>query len=177
MPSLSPLFGHAWNATWDAITAAEGAKVAGDASNGSGTASGPQLAHPFARIHITEAITVAGVALPGEVDVTILQAGPTQVFLRMNTPVGPLMIVETVTPVAPLRLRVLHAVYAHPLLPSVVALAVLSATVRQFERDIPVWMNKRYEPKPLLSAADKAIPRYRRWTTQFWGEGAITFEE
>ena len=185
MPSWSPLFGHAWSATWEAITAAAGAAVAGELGgvcDGGAPASGGlpahlTLTHPFARIRIKEVITVAGVSLPGEVDVTILQAGPTQVFLRMDTPVGPLFVVETVTPIAPMRLRVLHAVYGHPALPRIVALAVLSATVRQFERDIPVWENKRYEPRPILSKADKAIAAYRRWTTQFWTPAAVTFEE
>lgn len=62
-----------------------------------------------------------------------------QVYLDMSTPVGKLMVVETVTPVAPLQLRVLHAVYSAPTVPRLLAKVVLKSTMIQFEKDVPVW--------------------------------------
>lgn len=50
-------------------------------------------------------------------------------------------------------------------------------TLIQFEKDVPVWCNKRYECKPNLTKADKSIPVYRRWITQFTTPDAVTFEE
>lgn len=63
--------------------------------------------------------------LPGEVHVEITQCGPTQVFLSMQTPVGRIFVVETVTPMAPMQLRAIHAVYAPASVPRVFAKAVL----------------------------------------------------
>lgn len=72
-----------------------------------------------------EAIALFDRTLPGEVNVNITQCGPTQVFLSMTTPVGTITIVETVTPVAPMQLRVIHAVYAPEGVPSVFAKIVM----------------------------------------------------
>ena len=128
--------------------------------------------------HITEAIALFGFELPGKVDVTILQAGPTQVFLRMQTPVGPLLIIETVTPVVSTTIRTLHAVYAAPHVPRLVGKALLASVVRAYEQDVPVWSHKRYEPAPRLTASEGSIATYRRWVRQFIkSPRAISFEE
>jgi len=115
--------------------------------------------------------------LPGEVDVKITQCGISQVFLEMRTPVGPLVIVETVTPVSPLQLRVLHAVYTPSYMPAVIAKVILYVTLWQFEKDVPIWSNKIYKAKPILASADPGIPMYRRWTSQFNTPDSISFEE
>ena len=60
-----------------------------------------------------------------------LQAGPTQVFLSMQTPVGPIAITESVTPLAPARQRVMHAVFAPPYVPRIIAKVIMYATVWQ----------------------------------------------
>ncbi len=121
--------------------------------------------------------------MPGEVRVKITQCGPSQVYLDMQTPVGAVMIVETVTPVAPQKLRVLHAVYAAPWVPRVIAKTILYATVVQFERDVPVWCNKKYMPPASggaqLVRADSSIRTYRAWLRRFFdpADGSITFEQ
>ena len=38
---------------------------------------------------------------------------------------------------------------------------------RTIEQDIPIWENKRYRERPLLSDADGPIMQYRRWYQQF----------
>jgi hypothetical protein len=35
------------------------------------------------------------------------------------------------------------------------------------EEDIPIWENKIFRPKPLLSAGDRNIPALRHWSRQF----------
>ena len=157
IPWLGWALSHMWSATWVARS------KAGE--------------RHLADIVISEAIALFGVELPGKVDVNILQAGPSQVFLRMSTPVGPLLILETVTPVSPLKQRTLHALYAPTWFPSVAAKAVLWATLIQYEKDVPVWTSKRYAPKPILTSADKAVAAYRRWIGQFSNASSITYEE
>lgn len=159
IPSLRWALKHKWDATWE------------------GSPNRPS-SH-IADIRIAENIALFDkIVLPGEVNVTITQVGMTQVYLQMQTPVGPIVIVETVTPVAPMKLRVLHGLYAPSYVPSVLAKLVLWTTLVQFEKDVPIWCNKRYECKPKLSAADPGIPLYRRWSSQFREtQDAITFAE
>jgi 3-Ketosteroid 9alpha-hydroxylase C-terminal domain len=45
--------------------------------------------------------------------------------------------------------------------------ALVAEIIRQVEEDIPIWENKIYRPKPLLSAGDRSIPALRRWSLQF----------
>jgi 3-ketosteroid 9alpha-monooxygenase subunit A len=35
-------------------------------------------------------------------------------------------------------------------------------------RDIEVWENKRYQPKPILNRTETLIPEFRRWYSQFY---------
>ena len=39
---------------------------------------------------------------------------------------------------------------------------------RTIEQDIPIWENKRYRERPLLSDADGPIMQFRRWYHQFY---------
>ena len=43
---------------------------------------------------------------------------------------------------------------------------------RTIEQDIPIWENKRYRERPLLSEADGPILQYRRWARQFYSPAA-----
>ena len=157
MPWLGWALSHTWEATWTARTV-------------------PGERH-LADIAIDEAVALFGVELPGKVAVKIIQAGPSQVFLRMQTPVGPLFIIETVTPISPLEQRTLHALYVPPWFPTVAGKAILAATLRQYEKDVPVWTSKVYKKQPMLSSADKAVASYLRWINQFSNAFSITFEE
>lgn len=159
VPWLRWLLSHRWEATWTPRTA-------------------PGERH-LVDITISEEIMLLKrIPLPGKVRVAITQAGPSQVYLQMAVPgVGRITIVETVTPVSPLQQRVLHAVYIPPYVPLFIAKIILAATLVQFEADQPIWHNKRFEPRPVLSTADKGIAAFRRWTAQFWHAGSITFEE
>jgi cholesterol 7-desaturase len=174
---LRPVFSHFWEATWKPHEE----KVAADSSDKQQQNEGPkEWGKHIADITIEEAIVFAGkYELPGRVKVKITQAGPSQVYLQMRTPIGPITLVETVTPVHPLQQRVLHACYIPKWMPMVISKVILWATLKQFEADVPIWTQKRYEPKPFLSGADKGIPAYRRWVTQFYdpkrGDGSYTY--
>lgn len=185
VPALGWAFSHWWDASWtprpksrDAAGGAGGGGAgSGDATGEPPAGNGVTASGPLVDINVQEAIMLFSRRLPGEVSVDIVQAGPSQVFLHMHTPVGSLVVVETVTPEAPLRQRVLHAVYCPRWMPRLMGKAILWATLTQFEKDVPIWCAKRFEPRPVLSKADRGIPSYRRWVGQFYGSGSISFEE
>lgn len=150
-------FEHSWTGAWD------------------GDTSGPE-SH-MTTVLITEDMKFLGMTLPGRINVTVHQVGPSQVFLFLDTPVGPMITVQTVTPVEPLRQRVIHAMYAPWYVPRLLVKAVLFSTVVQLEKDIIIWNNKAFLTKPVLSKADKGIPQFRRWTAQFWNDKSITLDQ
>ena len=165
LPSIRFL-GHAWTAAWTP-------RVASPPSPGQPLGDGALV-----DISITEAITCFGRRIPGTfVQVAVLQVGVTQVFLDLRTPIGRVIIVETVTPHGPLEQSVVHSVFAPPSVPRLVATLLLAATRAQFDRDVPIWNNKRYEASPTLSGADKSIAAFRRWAGRFIPAGAISFGE
>jgi phenylpropionate dioxygenase-like ring-hydroxylating dioxygenase large terminal subunit len=43
----------------------------------------------------------------------------------------------------------------------------ISEGAKTIEQDIPIWENKRYRERPMLSEADGPIMQYRRWYRQF----------
>jgi hypothetical protein len=49
---------------------------------------------------------------------------------------------------------------------------VRRATMREFERDIPIWENKVCVPTPVLCDADGPIVAFRTWAKQFHDAGA-----
>jgi 3-ketosteroid 9alpha-monooxygenase subunit A len=40
----------------------------------------------------------------------------------------------------------------------------------QFRQDIPIWENKVYRERPVVTKVDGPITQYRRWFRQFYGE-------
>mmetsp|Transcript_13723 Transcript_13723/g.19027 ORF Transcript_13723/g.19027 Transcript_13723/m.19027 type:complete len:100 (-) Transcript_13723:162-461(-) len=87
---------------------------------------------------------------------------------------------QSVTPVAPLRQKVSHVMYG-PKDPfsQIAGKIMLFGFHLQFTRDIVVWNNKTYSPKPLLVKNDGPIMQFRRWYTRFypkqpWEENAGT---
>ncbi|XP_018405083.1 PREDICTED: cholesterol 7-desaturase-like [Cyphomyrmex costatus] len=110
-----------------------------------------------------------------EIDVLAEQIGPSYVELIITTSIGPMYILQTVTPVEPLLQRVTHQIYSPPLLAPYANLIFLGECV-MFERDIKIWNYKRYERQPILVREDRAIQAYRRWYSQFYSEHSPTYE-
>jgi nitrite reductase/ring-hydroxylating ferredoxin subunit len=57
---------------------------------------------------------------------------------------------------------------ADPFMTEQVAELFYQAYVTDFAMDFPIWENKRYHERPLLSSADGPFMLYRRWATQFY---------
>ncbi len=49
--------------------------------------------------------------------------------------------------------------------------AIASEQVRFVSQDIPIWSGVHYRPQPILNAADRFVPIYRRYAAQFYPEG------
>jgi hypothetical protein len=48
--------------------------------------------------------------------------------------------------------------------------AIIADLEKQMAEDIPIWENKRYYRRPLLSDGDGPFPVYRKWMRQFFSE-------
>jgi hypothetical protein len=47
-----------------------------------------------------------------------------------------------------------------------------TAYVSDFAKDFPIWENKRYRERPILSHVDGPFMSYRRWARQFYSSAA-----
>jgi len=72
------------------------------------------------------------------------------------------------------RIRARHTVrrMRMPFMASLVARNYHDTFKATVEQDIPIWENKRYVERPLLSAADGPILKFRQWSRQFWPDPA-----
>eukprot|EP01087_Luapelamoeba_hula_P024952 TRINITY_DN967_c0_g1_i2.p1 TRINITY_DN967_c0_g1~~TRINITY_DN967_c0_g1_i2.p1 ORF type:complete len:558 (-),score=66.63 TRINITY_DN967_c0_g1_i2:156-1829(-) len=143
IPLIDVFFTHYWDATWEPGTGIES-----------------HLAH----IHVRHGVKLFGWKIPNsEIDVNITQVGPSIVHLTFNTPVGRVLIVETVTPVQALLQRATHQGWGEWRVPRFAAKVVLKATLDQFEKDVPIWNNKTFVRPPQVVKQDGPIAKYRRW--------------
>jgi hypothetical protein len=117
------------------------------------------------------------VRVPGSGSVaSIRQMGPGLVVETIRTPFGRVLVVEAITPVAPLLQRAVHSVIADRTVPRPVAKLALTSFAAQFERDVVVWNHKRWYARPLLVKGDGPIAPYRRWYRQFYAETSADAE-
>ncbi|XP_046430330.1 cholesterol 7-desaturase nvd [Neodiprion fabricii] len=110
-----------------------------------------------------------------ELDVRAEQIGPGYVELLVQSSMGPMCILQTVTPLEPLMQRVTHLMFAPPLLAPLATLVLFGESV-MFERDVAVWNHKRFEQRPLLVREDRSILAYRRWYAQFYSPHSPTYQ-
>jgi cholesterol 7-dehydrogenase len=151
LPWLTALT-HTWSAKWTPGEEAKGERHLGHMVIHQAMAlSGREMG--FTRIRVTGA-----------------HVGPGVVHLCMRTPLGPVWIIENVTPHAPLLQKTTIAVYAPWTVPRFVAKLLLHSFVAMFERDVPVWSNKTFVSKPMVVKEDGNILEYRRWFSQFYSK-------
>lgn len=109
-----------------------------------------------------------------KMNVTAKQIGPAYVELHIQTSLGPMMVLQAVTPVEPLLQRIIHRVYCPPLLILYANLLLLGETI-MVARDVMVWNHKKYIKNPLLVKEDQTIQQHRRWYSQFYSENSPQF--
>ena len=85
-------------------------------------------------------------------------------------------MVQTVTPLSPLRQRVRHRMHAPRGVPRFISAVVHATFAEQFERDLPIWERKRMLARPGLARGDGPVPRFRAWYRSRFERGAEPFE-
>ncbi|KFW93402.1 Cholesterol desaturase daf-36, partial [Phalacrocorax carbo] len=109
-----------------------------------------------------------------DLTVSARQVGPGLVFLTFEHAfLGHGIILQTVTPLEPLLQNVVHKIYYQKNVPAIIPKFILRAECIQFERDITIWNNKQYLPKPLLVREDSGIQKHRRWYAQFYSKKSV----
>ena len=147
MHSWLPFINHEWSANW---TPGENEKW-------------------LAFMKLKQCMKIHNKVIPGTtIDVSITQIGPGLVELSFLTIFGKVIIVESVTPIAPLLQKIGHVVYAEKKIPRFIAKFILNGLVLQLERDVSIWNKKQYLSKPLVVKTDGPILQYRRWIQQFY---------
>ena len=143
-----PRVRHTWHLTWTPQPPPDGhlARLTIDSTVA-------VLSHPIACTSLSTSVT---------------QVGPALVHILIRTRFGLVVMVETVTPIAPSLQRCTHVWWAAPGVPWLVAKLVAVSAQRQFDRDTPVWNRKRLLRAPKLVGQDGGILRFRRWMRQFY---------
>ncbi|XP_058444563.1 cholesterol 7-desaturase nvd [Malaya genurostris] len=147
---------HTWQANWHAPEEADPPHIAR-----------MDLQHAFRFFNKWEVCTV---------DVKAYQVGPGYVQLKMQTGFGPMVALQTVTPVEPLVQKVIHRFYAPRSLGNAFfqKFAIWAESV-MFERDMMIWNQKQFVESPLLIKEDRLIKAYRKWYSQFYSENSISY--
>ncbi|OZJ02605.1 hypothetical protein BZG36_04279 [Bifiguratus adelaidae] len=150
-------FINSWNATWEP-------QPAPDEHNFK-----MEVVHTIGFNHNGKTYTIP--FIPHSVSHTT-QNGPGQTYHEFDFLGGlwKIMVVATVTPMAPLLQRATFAVYGSRWAPRWFCKFILSAFLEQVERDIPIWNHKKYEHHPILGKSEGTILKYRRWFRQFYSE-------
>jgi cholesterol 7-desaturase len=86
--------------------------------------------------------------------------------------VGTVTLLQTQTPLSPMRQRVAFTWYAGEGVPSLFASYVVGSWYSQWLVDVAIWERKIYRHKPQLVAADGPVHALRRWYRQFY-PGAV----
>lgn len=146
---------HTWIATWNPMEAPN--------------------AH-VANLKLSHRLSICGVLVPFfDFSVDAYQVGPSLVYLTWSFILGRGAFFQTMVPVEPMLQKVSHTVWTDWWIPPMIARLLMMAEIRQVERDIMVWNNKRFVSKPLLVKEDKLIGQFRRWYAQFYSESSRNF--
>lgn len=109
-----------------------------------------------------------------KLQVTAEQIGPAYVELTVNSSLGPMFIIQTVTPMEPFVQRVTHSLYSAPL-NALLGKMVFLGECFMFQRDVDVWNHKEFLKNPLLLPEDKTIKAFRKWYKQFYSPNSPTY--
>ncbi|XP_011297012.1 cholesterol desaturase daf-36-like [Fopius arisanus] len=133
-------------------------------------------ARPFhASLTLTHALKLFGKFTILKVRVTAEQLGPAYVELTVNTSVGQMFIIETVTPIEPYVLRITHSLYSAPH-HGLYGKIIFLGQCFMFERDITVWNHKEFIKNAILLPEDKRVKAFRQWYKQFYSPNSPTYQ-
>lgn len=105
----------------------------------------------------------------------VKQIGPGYVILYLESSFGPMVVLQTLTPVEPFVQKLCHYFYGPRYLAWFVKFTVIGETIN-VARDVMIWNNKKFSSNPLLPKEDKLIKQFRIWYSQFYSENSKTFD-
>ncbi|XP_064093402.1 cholesterol 7-desaturase nvd-like isoform X2 [Macrobrachium nipponense] len=103
------------------------------------------------------------------------QIGPGVVHLHFDTSLGSGVLIQVVTPVEPLRQKIVHQFYSSSSFIAPYAKFVLLCEARHVERDIMIWNNKQYKAQPMYVKEDRFLKKFRSWYAQFYSQNSQQF--
>ena len=106
----------------------------------------------------------------------IYQIGPGYVVLNLKSFFGSLVVLQTVTPIEPLKQKLSHYFYASRLFGFFMKFFIFGETV-QVARDAMIWDNKTFVRNPILPKEEKQIKLYRNWFSQFYSQNSKSFQD
>ncbi|XP_022087431.1 cholesterol 7-desaturase-like [Acanthaster planci] len=106
------------------------------------------------------------------------QVGPCFAHFNANSPLlGKLVLIIAVTPVGPMRQRIVTTGFTQKgLLSFYIGKRALAEQYYQIEGDLPVWANKKYLRNAMLVKEDHLIAKHRRFFTQFYSENSPKYD-
>ncbi|XP_038060080.1 cholesterol 7-desaturase-like [Patiria miniata] len=110
--------------------------------------------------------------------VQIEQIGPCFATLHLDSPVlGELQLIISVTPVGPMRQRIVTTGYTRrgPI-SFYIGKKALYEQYYQIWGDLPVWANKKYVRNPPFVKEDHLIAKHRRFFAQFYSENSPKYD-
>ncbi|XP_064458676.1 cholesterol 7-desaturase nvd-like isoform X1 [Ornithodoros turicata] len=106
-----------------------------------------------------------------------LQAGPALFILTERSRFGKCVVIHSLTPMASLKVKIVHRIYAPRQMLKLVWLNHFSMTVAMLERDVAIWNDKIFLKNPALVKEDRPIAEYRKWFSQFYSENSQSVED
>ncbi len=126
---------------------------------------------------VEQSLKVTAVAESGfDVDTRTVTCGPGIVAVEVNQDPIEMLTYITQTPIDE-EFTEIGIFFSMKRLPDATATESISElndqiTNLQFTQDIPIWENKIYRDRPMLTKADGPVSQYRRWFRQFYSEAS-----
>lgn len=105
----------------------------------------------------------------------VKQIGPGYVILYLESSFGPMVVLQTLTPVEPLIQKLCHYFYGPRHLAWFIKFTLVGESIN-VARDVMIWNNKQFSSNPLLPKEDKLIKQFRIWFSQFYSENSKSFD-
>lgn len=109
------------------------------------------------------------------VDASIQQIGPGCVILYLDSDLGPMVILQTLTPIEPTLQKLSHYFFGPRLLAWFIKFSIIGESIN-VGRDVMIWNSKQFVSNPILPKEDKLIKKFRIWYSQFYSENSKSFE-
>jgi nitrite reductase/ring-hydroxylating ferredoxin subunit len=126
---------------------------------------------------VEQSLKVTAVDVAGyEIQTTSTTCGPGIVAVEVSQPPIEMLTYITQTPIDG-EFTEVNLCFSMKALPDAGATESISAlndriTNEQFTQDVPIWENKIYRERPMLTRSDGPVAQYRRWFRQFYSDGS-----